>query len=107
MRSIFVAFICVLSFSAKAGYIDGNTLKAMSVAPVTDNSHLQFVGYVIGAIDSDEQKNICVDAPPRELTPVLDAVINYLATNPEKLNNSGSSLVVEALIPLYSCKKKS
>jgi len=75
----------------------------MSVAPVTENAHLQFVGYVVGVIDSNEQNNLCVDVPPNALTPVLDTVINYLANNPEKLNTSGSDLVVEALIPKYSC----
>ncbi|TWX67755.1 hypothetical protein ESZ36_10570 [Colwellia demingiae] len=105
MRKIFLTIISFTLFisSASASYIDGNLLKSMSVAPVTENSHLQFVGYVVGVIDSNEQDNLCVDVPPNALTPVLDTVINYLANNPEKLNASGSDLVVEALIKQYSC----
>lgn len=107
MRNV-LSFIMMLLFVSKAnaGYINGHVLKSMSIAPVTDNSHLQYVGYIIGVIDSDKQKTICVDAPPNALTPVLDSVKTYLADNPNKLDRSGSSLVVEALIPLYLCKDK-
>ncbi|PKH87168.1 Rap1a/Tai family immunity protein [Colwellia sp. Bg11-28] len=105
MRNIFLTIISFSLFisSASASYIDGNLLKSMSVAPVSENAHLQFVGYVVGVIDSNKQNNLCVDVPPNELTPLLDTVINYLANNPEKLNASGSDLIVEALIPKYSC----
>ena len=103
--SIVLLFICSVS-TASAGYINGHVLKSMSVAPVTENSHLQYVGYVIGVIDADEQQNVCVNEPPNALTPVLDAVRKYLANNPEKLNNSGNSLVISALISSYACKDK-
>jgi hypothetical protein len=101
-----VSFICFIS-TASAGYIDGHVLKSMSEAPVTENSHLQYVGYIIGVIDSDEQKMICVNEPPNELTPVLEAVRNYLASNSSELERSGNSLVISALTPSYGCKSKS
>ncbi|NQZ09071.1 MAG: hypothetical protein HRT35_18090 [Algicola sp.] len=92
------------AFSANAGYINGSVLKSMSIAPVSESAHLQYVGYVIGVIDSDQQRTICVDVPGNALTPVLEAVKNYLAANPNKLNDSGNSLVIKALMPLYACK---
>lgn len=105
MRNILLTIILSTVFisSASANYIDGNLLKLMSVAPVTENAHLQFVGYVVGVIDSDKNNKLCVNVPPNALTPVLDAVIDYLANNPERLNASGSDLVVKALLPKYSC----
>jgi hypothetical protein len=108
MRKIFLPVIlsAVFTSSVTANYIDGNLLKSMSVAPVTQNSHLQFVGYVIGVIDSNDQNILCVNALPNGLTPVLDEVINYLADNPKKLNAPGNQLVVEALLPKYSCASK-
>lgn len=105
MQKIFLTIISLSLFisSASASYIDGNLLKSMSVAPVTENAHLQFVGYVVGVIDSNEQNNLCVDVPPNALTPVLDTVIDYLANNLDELDSSASDLVVEALIKKYSC----
>ena len=108
MRSILLTVILstVFSSSVNANYIDGNLLKLMSVAPVTDHSHLQFVGYVVGVIDSNDQHKLCVNVPPNALTPVLDTVIDYLANNLDKLNAPGNDLVVEALLPKYSCASK-
>jgi hypothetical protein len=65
---------------------------------------LQYVGDVIGVIDSVEQQNICVNVPPNALTPVLELVQNYLAINPNRLDRSANSLVVSALLPKYGCK---
>jgi len=98
---IFVILSVAFSFSVHANYIDGNLLKSMSVAPVTDNAHLQFVGYVIGVIDSDAQHSLCVNVAPNALIPVLEAVIDYLDSNPP-----GNKLVIEALLPKYSCSFK-
>jgi len=109
MRKIFIPVIlsAIFSSSVTANYIDGNLLKSMSVAPVTEYSHLQFVGYVIFVVDANDQNRLCVNAPPNALTPVLGAVIDYLADNPEKLNAPGNQLVVEALLPKYSCASNS
>jgi hypothetical protein len=96
----------LLITSVNANYIDGNLLKSMSVAPVTENAHLQFVGYVIGVIDANDQNTLCVNVPPNALTPVLDVVIDYLAAHPEKLKEPGNQLVIEALLPNYSCTTK-
>ena len=98
---IFLSTVCISSVNAS--YIDGHLLKSMSVAPVTENSHLQFVGYVVGVIDSNEQNNLCVNVPPNALTPVLDTVIDYLASHPEQLDAAGSDLVIKAFLPKYSC----
>ena len=108
MRKIFSAIILsvILNFSVNANYIDGHLLKSMSVAPLNDNSHLQFVGYVIGVIDVNDQIILCVNVPSNALTPVLDEVIDYLADNPNKLDSPGNELVVNALLPSYSCASK-
>lgn len=108
MRKTFSAIILsvVFSFSINANYIDGHLLKSMSVAPVTENSHLQFVGYVIGVIDANDQIMLCVNVPSNDLNPVLDAVIDYLADNPNKLDSPGHELVIKALIPKYTCVSK-
>jgi len=105
MRSILLIILLSSAFisSVNASYIDGNLLKSMSVAPVTENAHLQFVGYVVGTIDSNMDNKLCVNVPPNELTPVLDEVIDYLANNPEQLDASGSDLVIKALLSKYSC----
>jgi len=100
---ISILLLIVFISSARASFIDGHLLKAMSAAPVIDNAHLQFVGYVVGVIDSNEQNTLCVDVPANALTPVLDTVITYLSNNPEQLDASGNYLVVQALVPKYSC----
>ena len=106
MRTTLISILLSIAFisSASASLIDGHLLKAMSVAPVTDNAHLQFVGYVVGVIDSNAQNNLCVNVPPNALTPVLDTVITYLSNNSEHLDSPGSYLVVQALVPKYSCE---
>lgn len=100
---LIVMFLSCFS-TANAGYINGHVLKSMSIAPVTDNSHLQYVGYVVGVIDSDEQKKICVNVPPNALTPVLNSVKIYLADNPNELDLPGNRLVISALTSSYGCK---
>lgn len=106
MRTTLISILLSIVFisSARASFIDGHLLKVMSVAPVTDNAHLQFVGYVVGVIDSDEQNTLCVNVPANALTPVLDVVIKYLSNHPEQLDASASYLVVQALVPKYSCE---
>lgn len=106
MRTTLISILLSIAFisSASASFIDGHLLKAMSGAPVTDNAHLQFVGYVVGVIDADEQNTLCVNVPANALTPVLDTVIKYLSNHPEQLDSSGSYLVVQALVPKYSCE---
>jgi len=88
---------------AQAGYLDGNFLKEMSNAPITENAHFQYVGYIAAVIDTDNSTKICVDYSA-SMQPILDTVQQYLSKHPDKLNGSAIGLVQSALELKFPCK---
>jgi hypothetical protein len=100
-----IQFILILILStgyAHAGYIDGNFLKEMSNAPITENAHFQYVGYIAAVIDMDNATNICVDYSA-SMQPILDTVQQYLMNYSSDLNGSAVELIQSALKQNFPC----
>ena len=87
----------------QAGYLDGNFLKKMSNASITENSHFQYVGYIAAIIDMDDATNICVDYSA-SMQPILDSVQQYLIEHSDDLNESATGLIQVALKQKFPCK---
>jgi hypothetical protein len=104
IRKIQLIMVLLLSTaSAQAGYLDGNFLKKMSNAPITENSHFQYVGYIAAVIDMDNATKICVDYSS-SMQPILDTVQQYLINHPNNLNGSAIGFIQSALELKFPCK---
>ena len=76
----------------------------MSNAPISDNAHLQYVGYIAAVIDIDNNKTICVDHSTN-MQPILDAVQKHLSEQPsEELNKSAVGFILTALKKTFPCE---
>ena len=75
----------------------------MSNAPITENAHLQYVGYIAAVIDIDNATNICVDYSA-SMQPILDTVQQYLMNHSNELNGSAAALIQSALKQSFPCK---
>jgi hypothetical protein len=101
-----ITFMMILILSTgyvHAGYIDGNFLKEMSNAPITERAHFQYVGYIAAVIDMDNATNICVDYST-SMQPILDTVQQYLINHSSKLNVSAVGLIQSSLKQSFPCK---
>jgi len=116
MRIVLLA--ATMMFALPAGAADGNELYKWGMQWKRGDSQNSpdpgaFTGYVQGFIDlhtdlSDAEIGIIKApffCPPRhtQLAQMLDAVMRYLDTHPEKRRFTGSSLVASALWEAFPC----
>lgn len=114
MKYVIAALLALSSMHSFAGYVDGNQLKQWHDEKVKHESGRgaqtdyfsvgQDFGYVTGVVDSLDGIYFC---PPLNVTKgqLTDIVAKYINKNPEMRNKLGSDLVVNALSPVFPCKK--
>jgi hypothetical protein len=80
------------------------TSGKINIETASDSS--EFMGYVIGFFDAAIVFGaLC---PQMEATrgQLMAIVIKYIKNNPERWNKAGADLVIDALMPVFSCKQK-
>ncbi len=94
----------IMSFSASADFITGNSLNNYIKDTESDFNKGLFSGYVIGVVDTGDGILFCV--PSGASAGQLSAVVKkYLQQNPEQWNKGASEQVINSLAKAYPCPK--
>ena len=104
MKKLIIAAMAALTFTAQAGFRDGNKLYE-NITSSSDISQMVALGYVIGVADSYDGVFFCVPAGVTAKQ-VVDVNRNYLYQHPEIRNEEAIVLVTGALSAVWPCATK-
>lgn len=105
MKKLLATLLVTLSLSAHADFKDGNKLYSqMLSSDTTDN--MVALGYVTGIVDAYNDILICVKGNVTA-GQINDIIKQYLYNNPAIRDQVAATLVMNALTPIWPCKKKS
>jgi len=65
----------------------------------------QFMGYVIGIVDATILFGALCTTKDVTHGLLMAIVSKYLKNSPEKWNKAGADLVLDALVPVFACRK--
>ncbi|RLM26514.1 hypothetical protein BIY29_05505 [Brenneria alni] len=117
MKRLLLVGLLGMSFSAGAGFYDGNELNQWAeshnrvvLGTATDSDYLnrrQLIGYVAGVFEFGNGYLFCIPSTGNfTVSQVSDVVGKYVMSHPESRSKSALDLSVLALSQAFPCKNK-
>ena len=111
-KALIFSLLVAVSAQAQAKFVDGTELARRAAvferynqqSSVTDGIDVaNYMGYTMGVADAVSGSLIC--PPGSTSAQQIGAIVaKYLRNNPEKWHQGRSTLVVDALRPVFPCK---